>query len=812
MTKGLNGHHAVPWFRSIRFKLVAAAIAVELCMLGVLLANNYRLVNAALESQTRARLEALTPLLNASLAGYVFQRDHSEVKAIIKDLTSSSLTEIRYIVVRDHKGQTIASVGATDATGVRNDDSVADALSDLVYDTQVPLTMSGNMLGSVHFGLSLVGMVSLRDSVLGQSLLIAAFEVVLSLLLLASGGYLLTRHLITLLGATRRVASGDYGSRIAIGGTDEVGVLARDFNSMAKAVQHRLEEQQTAAEALRKSESRFRAIFDNVSEAIFVHDVDSGRLLDVNRRMCEMYGFASRDAAIAAGFDQISSGVPPYSDAEARAHLRKAIEAGPQTFEWHARNTRGELFWVEVSLRLSHIGEEARLLSVVRDISERKRADEKINELAFYDPLTGLPNRRLLLDRLKQAAAASVRSAKYCALLFIDLDNFKTLNDTRGHDVGDQLLQQVALRLSTCVRGGDTVARLGGDEFVVVLEDLSEAAPDAAAHTRTIGEKILATLNQPYQLVGHEHRSTPSVGITLFSDHHVTIDDLLKQADLAMYQAKASGRNTLRFFDQEMQAAVSARVKLEADLRESILHKQFLLHYQPQIDGGGRIIGAEALVRWRHPQRGMVPPAEFIFLAEDTGLILPIGLWVMETACATLAAWARRPQTAHLSIAVNVSAGQFHQADFVGQVLSVLDSNNVDASKLKLELTESMLVTNVDDIIDKMTALKSKGIRFSLDDFGTGYSSLSYLKRLPLDQLKIDRGFVRDIMTNANDAAIARTVIALAEILGLDVIAEGVETGAQREFLARHGCHAYQGYLFSRPLPLQEFEALLTRA
>jgi diguanylate cyclase (GGDEF)-like protein/PAS domain S-box-containing protein len=812
-------HHKLPWFHSIRFKLVITAVVVELCMLGILLANSYRLVNTSLESQTRARLEALTPLLNASLAGYVFQRDHSEVKAIIKDLSSSHFTEIRYIVVSDYKGQTIASASFTDkdadaTQGVAEaplDHSVEDALSDLVYDTQVPLTMSGNDLGSVRFGLSLAGMVSLRDSVLGQSLLIAAVEVVLTLVLLTSGGYLLTRHLSTLLVATRRVTSGDYGSRINIGGKDEIGVLAHDFNTMAEAVQSRMEAQRAASEALRESEASFRSIFDNVSDAIFVHDVDSGRLINVNRRMCEMFGFDTREAAIAVNFDQISAGVAPYTDMEARAHLRNAIDKGPQTFEWHARNTRGELFWVEVSVRLSHIGEESRLLSVMRDISERKKADEMINELAFYDPLTGLPNRRLLVDRLKQAVASGGRNARQFALLFIDLDNFKTLNDTRGHHIGDLLLKEVSTRLSSCVREGDTVARLGGDEFVVVLEGLSGIAPEAVAQTKNVSEKILATLNAPYQLDGHKHLCTSSIGITLISDHHGTVDELLQQADLAMYQSKASGRNTIRFFDPEMQAAVTIRANLEVDLREGIRDGQFLLYYQPQLDASGRIFGVEALIRWRHPQRGMVSPAEFIPLAEDTGLILPIGHWVLETACATLNAWAEKPEMAHLIIAVNVSASQFHQPDFVAQVLSVLDHNNVDASKLKLELTESMLVSNVDDIIIKMTALKAKGISFSLDDFGTGYSSLSYLKRLPLDQLKIDQGFVRDIMYDANDAAIAKTIIALAESLGLHVIAEGVETETQREFLASQGCHAYQGYLFSRPLPLQEFEALVTR-
>jgi len=445
-------------------------------------------------------------------------------------------------------------------------------------------------------------------------------------------------------------------------------------------------------------------------------------------------------------------------------------------------------------------------VAVKEDITSRKASEDQINTLAFYDPLTNLPNRRLLLDRLKQALASSARNKRYGALLFIDLDNFKTLNDTLGHDIGDLLLLQVAQRLTTCVRVGDTVARLGGDEFVVMLEDLSEHVEESAAQTKTVGEKILSTLNQSYQLAIYSHHSTPSIGVTLFSDQQETIDELLKRADLAMYQAKAAGRNTLRFFDPEMQAVVTARAALEADLREAVLKDQFLLHYQAQVVGEGRVTGVEVLLRWQHPQRGMVSPGDFIPLAEDTGLILSIGHWVLQTACGQLAVWAGRPEMAHLTIAVNVSARQFHHEDFVDQVQATLDQTGANPQRLKLELTESLLVDDVESVIAKMSALKMRGVGFSMDDFGTGYSSLSYLKRLPLDQLKIDQGFVRDILTDANDAAIAKMVVVLAESLGLSVIAEGVEIEAQRDFLARHGCHAYQGYLFSRPLPLVQFE------
>ena len=452
------------------------------------------------------------------------------------------------------------------------------------------------------------------------------------------------------------------------------------------------------------------------------------------------------------------------------------------------------------------------VLGIGHDITERKMAEEEIKQLAFYDPLTCLPNRRLLLDRLQQALVASARHQREGALLYIDLDNFKTLNDTRGHDVGDLLLQQVAQRLVTCVRDNDTVARLGGDEFVVMLEDLSENSLEAAKQAKDVGQKIIACLNVAYQLASYEHHSTPSIGVTLFSDNQETVDELLKRADLSMYQAKAAGRNTLRFFNPDMQAAVSARASLEADLREAVQRRQFVLHYQAQVDGSGQITGCEALLRWPHPERGIIPPGEFIPLAEETGLILPLGHWVLERACRQLAVWSAQVAMAPLTIAVNVSARQFHHDDFVDQVLAVLGRTGANPSRLKLELTESLLVDNVESVIAKMSVLRTHGVGFSLDDFGTGYSSLSYLKRLPLAQLKIDQGFVRDILTDPNDAAIAKMVIVLAESMGLSVIAEGVESQAQRDFLAEHGCHAYQGYLFGRPLPLEMFERAANRS
>ena len=545
-------------------------------------------------------------------------------------------------------------------------------------------------------------------------------------------------------------------------------------------------------------------------EGMFIAD-DRSVIVRVNRAFVEITGYTA-DEAIGQTPRLLSSG---RHDAAFYQAMQDSIAcSGVWQGEIWNRRKNGEVYpqWLTITAVKNAQGDVTHYVSTLTDITQRKTAEDEIRNLAFYDPLTRLPNRRLLLDRLKQALASSTRSGRYGALLFIDLDNFKTLNDTLGHDIGDLLLQQVGQRLATCVREGDTVARLGGDEFVVMLEDLSETLQEAATQAETVGEKILVTLNRLYQLDSYEHHSTPSIGVTLFADHQETVDELLKRADLAMYQAKAAGRNTLCFFDPEMQAVVAKRAALEAALREAILKRQFLLYYQAQVDGEGRLTGAEALVRWQHPEYGLVSPAMFIPLAEDTGLILPLGHWVLETACFELASWATRPEMADLTIAVNVSARQFHHPDFVDQVLAVLDHTGANPQKLKLELTESLLVDDVEDVIAKMSELKARGVGFSLDDFGTGYSSLSYLKRLPLDQLKIDQGFVRDILTDPNDAAIAKMVIALAESLGLAVIAEGVEIEAQKDFLAHHGCHAYQGYLFSRPLPLEEFEKLVPRA
>jgi len=474
----------------------------------------------------------------------------------------------------------------------------------------------------------------------------------------------------------------------------------------------------------------------------------------------------------------------------------------------HADDTR---FYAHLNCLPKLSADAAPVLRIaLTDITQQKTALDQLEHLAFYDPLTDLPNRQLLKDRLRLALAASARSRKYGALLFIDLDNFKTLNDTLGHNIGDLLLQQVAQRLLSSVRKKDTAARLGGDEFVVMLEDLSEDAQEAAIHAEISGKKILAALNAPYLLNDHDYRCSASIGATMFYDHAVPEDELLRHVDIAMYQAKHRGRNNLCFFDQAMQEVITERAELEADLRVALEQKQFILYYQQQITHDGQIVGAELLIRWQHPQRGLILPMDFIPLAEETGLILAIGQWVLETACAQLKHWENNPQTQHLQLAVNVSAHQFHQIDFVKQITDILEKSAIDPSRLKLELTESMLVNEQTEITEKMHALKVLGVGFSLDDFGTGYSSLSYLTHLPFDQLKIDRSFVHNIGVNHTDSVIVQTLIGMtSNLLDMQIIAEGVETEDQRIFLEHNGCDLCQGYLFSKPVPLAEFEALL---
>lgn len=545
------------------------------------------------------------------------------------------------------------------------------------------------------------------------------------------------------------------------------------------------------------------SLLDKAQDAIIVRGLNH-EILFWNKSAERLYGWTETEAK------QCTLDKLIYDDATEFYKVTKSLlKKGEWSGEITQQRKDGTQLTVEGhwTLVCDDDGKAQSILAINTDITARKIAKEKIEQLAFYDPLTQLPNRQLFIDRLKQIMVTVSRTNKNGALLFIDLDNFKSLNDTQGHDVGDQLLKEVAVRLTLSTRKSDTVARLGGDEFVVILSNLSKDMDEAAIQAKRITEKLQRSIKTPYQLSGNEYYCTSSIGITIINEHSSTIDEILKQADLAMYQSKAEGRNTLCFYDAEMQNAVVNKVALEAEIRQSLQRKEFSLHYQSQVNSDGQIIGAEALIRWQHPQRGMVSPGEFIPLAEETRLIIPMGNWVLETACSQLAKWSKKTKFSNLTLAVNVSVFQFRQPSFIEDVLHILKISGANAHNLKLEITESMLVDDVEDFIYKISTLKAKGIGFSLDDFGTGYSSLAYLKRLPLDQLKIDQSFVRDILIDPNDASIACTVVALAHGLGLSVIAEGVETAAQREFLLQNHCLVYQGYFFSKPLPIEKFEA-----
>lgn len=552
---------------------------------------------------------------------------------------------------------------------------------------------------------------------------------------------------------------------------------------------------------------RIAAIAFESQEGMFITDVSS-HILSVNSAFTRITGFSAEDV-IGKTPHILSSGV--HDKAFYNAMWKSIVDSGSWSGEIMNRRKNGEIYTERLLITAvkNDVGETCNYVASISDITEAKSAAEKIHNLAFYDPLTRLPNRSLLFERLQHAMASSARSKQKAALLFIDIDHFKNLNDTLGHVSGDLILQEVAARLMSNVREGDTIARIGGDEFVMLLEDLSLQSIEAATQVELIVHKLQTALSLPYQINMHNYICTVSIGATLVNSHDKSFEELLKQADIALYQAKESGRNALRFFDPEMQNTLDARVKLENELRIAIEQQQFELYYQVQVDNDEYPVGAEGLIRWQHPERGLTSPAYFIQLAEDAGLILQIGQWVIEAACKQLELWRKQEFTRELSLSINVSAKQFHRPDFVDSIRSTLSRYDVDPAYLKLEITESVLLENIEDMIPQMIELKKIGLRFELDDFGTGYSSLQYLKILPLSQLKIDQSFVRDIATDSNDRTLVRTIISMAHNLDLKVVAEGVETNEQLQFLKNNGCDHYQGYFFGRPLSIAEFEVSL---
>ncbi len=569
-----------------------------------------------------------------------------------------------------------------------------------------------------------------------------------------------------------------------------------------------ISERNLAEERLKISNQRFEALLQAVPDLMFEID-RSGRYLNVwggrGHQLAapekQLIGRSVTEILPKAAAEEVMRAL---TEAELNGHssgrqIKLPLNQGECWFELSVARQSNENFADPVFIVLS------------RDITARKQAEEEIRNLAFYDVLTGLPNRRLLVDRLRSALAISARSSYYGALLFLDLDRFKILNDTLGHDYGDLLLIEVAARIKHCVREIDTVARLGGDEFVVLLEEVDEHAEHTSQKVAMIAEKIRASLSSPFFLKGNEYHSSPSIGVCLYRDNEATVDTLLKHADMAMYQVKGSGRNGVRFFDPAMQQVVETRAALEADLRHAVPDGQLHLYYQLQVDDNLKPLGAEALVRWIHPIKGMVSPMQFIPIAEESSLILDIGAWVLDSACAQLALWSKNEQTRRLTLAVNVSAQQFKQPGFVEHIAALLLVYHVDPAQLKLELTESVVLSDLNDVVTKMHALKTLGVSLSMDDFGTGYSSLSYLKKLPLDQIKIDQSFVRDMTIDQNDEVMVHAIIGMAKNFGLNVIAEGVETESQLSLLKHLGCLVYQGYLFSKPVPIELFLKLLQK-
>ena len=571
-----------------------------------------------------------------------------------------------------------------------------------------------------------------------------------------------------------------------------------------------IDERKRMEQALRDSETRLRNILSHLPVGVSLELNDE--IMYRNARYSEIIGYNAQDVPHAAAWWTLL--VP---DAQERRHAiqawqtrylqaRCSSDGYIEPLELSITTGSGQMRTVELSGKCVEGGD----VVVLQDLTPRKAAEEEIRRLAYFDSLTGLPNRRLMLDRLAQAQALSVRNQQWGAVLMLDLDHFKVVNDTQGPEQGDRLLCVVAQRLQRCVHEEDTLARLGGDEFVLVMTELGDSAEAAAQAAEKQAQALLAALQEPLSVAEQQLHTSISIGIGVFQGQGLSVDELLQRCDIAMYQAKTAGRNALCFYDPQMQVAVTEKAALEADMRTGLQQNQFELYFQPQVDCE-RIVGAEVLLRWQHPTKGLISPGQFIPLAESGSLIVPLGQWVLRQACSTLAAWVQQPGLQELTLAVNVSPRQFYEVGFVDQVQQALQASGAPAKRLKLELTEGILLQDIAGTITKMEQLRALGVSFSLDDFGTGYSSLAYLKRLPLQELKIDQSFVRDVLHDANDAAIARTIIALGQSLNLQVTAEGVECEAQRRFLERSGCHAWQGYLLSPPVPLPVFEALWHR-
>ncbi len=595
-------------------------------------------------------------------------------------------------------------------------------------------------------------------------------------------------------GAIAEIAAGRRDARIGQAtGVAELDALSEGIDQMALEIGRREGELQ-----------RLSMVIEQSPESIVITDT-AGCILYVNEAFQRITGYA-RDEVLGRNPRILNGGLTPRATYEQMWATLLAGEVWRGEFHNVRKDGSAYLELATIAPIKDAGGTVTHYVAVKEDITQRKQSEALLHRLAYFDALTGLPNRALLHDRIAQAIRSGVRRESFGMLMLVDIDRFRQLNDTLGHAAGDRLLCEVAARLRAGVREEDTVARHGDDDFAVLVERIGETEADALSHAEHVARKLQRALQQPYALGGTEgdrHFATLSFGISLFHDGVSSLESLLKQAEVALYRAKQDGRDIVRFFNPEMQAVVDAHARLEARMHEALEANAFRLFFQPQVNRRGVVIGAEALLRWPLDGGAMVSPAEFIPLAEDTGHIVRLGLWVLRSACAQLARWQMNETTRHLKIAVNVSARQFHQPDFVASVKDTVRAAGVDPCRLELELTESAILSDMDETIRRMNELRALGIRFALDDFGTGYSSLSYLKRLPFDQLKIDQSFVRDMAEDEGSEAIVLAILSLSHALGLEVVAEGVEMPEQRDFLRHHGCDCFQGYLFGKPLPME---------
>ncbi|MDU8431373.1 EAL domain-containing protein [Pseudomonas syringae pv. actinidifoliorum] len=567
--------------------------------------------------------------------------------------------------------------------------------------------------------------------------------------------------------------------------------------------------QQCVQAALEASEEKFAKAFHSSPDSITITEIESGRYVEVNDGFCRLTGFSAREV-----LGRTAHEIGIWTDTVQREYMIDELRQKGRMHhrEMNGRDKNGAPLVLDVSVEFITLNDTACLLMNARDIGQLKSAQAQIQHLAYHDPLTGLPNRALLMDRLSQQVSLLQHQNLRGALLFLDLDHFKHINDSLGHPVGDSVLSVIAARLEASVRQEDTVARLGGDEFVVLICGLDGSLEQVTHQVRVLADNLRVLLAEPMFLDGHRLQVTPSVGIVLIPDDGLTPADLLKRADIALYRAKDSGRNASQFFHVSMQQAVSQRLRLENDLRLALARNEFHLHFQAQVDcRTNQITGAEALLRWQHPEYGLLPPDQFVQILEESGMILEVGSRILDDACKIGGLLLSQGLVSkdRFLMGVNVSPRQFRQSDFVERVEHSLKQHHLPATMLKLEITEGIVIQNLDDTILKMRSLRDLGVGFAMDDFGTGYSSLTYLKRLPVDTLKIDQSFVQDATSDPNDAEIIRAIVAMAQSLNLHVIAEGVETPEQLAFLERVGCYNYQGYLFSEPLPGPEFETLL---